>query len=74
MRGPQDKEPAIFTYVSQEDRIPNDHPLRKLRRMVDPILEGMSRQFTALYSDIGRRSSGVPPAGHAHPGVVHDPE
>lgn len=56
MRGPQEKQPSMFSYVSQEDRIGEDHPLRILRQMVDPILEGMSRRFNELYSDIGRRS------------------
>ena len=59
MRGPQDKQKILFSYVAQEDRIPADHPLRKLRELVDPILGEMSRQFTKLYSPIGRRS--IPP-------------
>jgi transposase len=59
MRGDQEKQPALFSYVSQEDRIPTDHPLRVLRGLVDPILAEMSRQFAGLYSDTGRPS--IPP-------------
>lgn len=59
MRGIQDKQPRQFSYVSQEDRIPQSHPLRKLRQMVDPILESLSPRFAALYSETGRPS--IPP-------------
>ena len=46
----------MFSYVSAEDRIPADHPLRTVRQMVDEVLRGMSRQFDALYADSGRHS------------------
>jgi hypothetical protein len=51
MRGTEDGQPTMFSYVSQEDRIPEDHPLRALRKMVDPILEKLSNQFEKLYAD-----------------------
>ena len=59
MRGEQDKQPVLFSNVSQEDRIPANHPLRLLRSLVDPILAEMSRRFAELYSDTGRPS--IPP-------------
>jgi transposase len=59
MRGPEDKQDTFYSYVSQEERIPNDHPLRKLRAMVDPILESMSKDFNKMYADRGRPS--IPP-------------
>ena len=59
MRGIQSRQPAMFSYVSQEDRIPEDHPLRILRTMVDPILESLSGRFEKLYADTGRPS--IPP-------------
>jgi len=59
MRGIQEKQGAMFSYVSQEDRIPQDHPLRKLREMVDPILKSMSPRFAKLYAEAGRPS--IPP-------------
>jgi transposase len=59
MRGIQNRQSKLFSYVSQEDRIPDDHPLRTLRGMVDPILESMSGRFEKLYSDTGRPS--IPP-------------
>ena len=59
MRGRQDEQTEMFSYVSQEDRIPADHPLRIMRGMVDPILKGLSRQFEKMYSETGRPS--IPP-------------
>jgi transposase len=59
MRGDQDPQKVLFSYVSQEDRISEDHPLRKLRAMVDPILKELSPTFTKLYAEGGRPS--IPP-------------
>ncbi len=59
MRGSQDHQGAMFSYVSQEDRIPQDHPLRVLRSMVDPVLKSLSKRFDKLYSEVGRPS--IPP-------------
>ena len=56
MRGEQEKQPVLFSYVSQEDRIPQHHPLRQLRTLIDPILAELSSRFEALYSDTGRPS------------------
>ena len=56
MRGDQEKQPHLFSYVSQEDRIPQSHPLRQLRALIDPILAELSSRFEALYSDTGRPS------------------
>jgi transposase len=49
----------MFSYVSLEKRVPPDHPLRAIRKLVDEILAGMSKQFDALYSEVGRPS--IPP-------------
>jgi len=56
MRGPDDKQDAIFSYVSPEERVPAEHPLRKIRTLVDEVLREMSRQFAKLYADTGRPS------------------
>ncbi|MET3132784.1 transposase [Oxalobacteraceae bacterium GrIS 1.11] len=47
---------AMFSYRSLEERIPETHPLRKLRLLVDAILQTMSTEFEALYSRRGRPS------------------
>ncbi len=59
MRGPDERQAILFSYRSIEDRIPADHPLRTLRRLVDPLLVELSPRFQALYSTVGRPS--IPP-------------
>jgi transposase len=49
----------MFSYVSPEARVPKEHPLRPLRRMVDTVLTELSPEFDALYSSVGRPS--IPP-------------
>src|SRR6202047_3544775 len=56
MRGPDPKQDAVFSYVSPEQRVPADHPLRKIRTLVDGVLKDMSPQFGKLYSEVGRPS------------------
>ncbi len=56
MRGEDNKQEAMFSYVSPEKRAPTDHPLRPIRTMVDGILKEMSPQFAKLYADVGRPS------------------
>src|ERR1700738_4724992 len=56
MRGDDNQQEAMFSYVSPEKRVPADHPLRPIRKMVDEILKEMSPQFAKLYSEVGRPS------------------
>jgi len=46
----------VFSYVSAEERVPQDHPLRAVRRSVDQILREMSREFGRAYAKTGRPS------------------
>lgn len=59
MRGTQNFQGAMFSYISLEDRVPAKHPLRKLRAVVDGLLATMTAEFEAVYSRNGRPS--VPP-------------
>src|ERR1700758_1763390 len=59
MRGSEQPQSALFSYLSVEDRIPPDHPLRAMRKLVDPVLTALSPRFAALYSELGRPS--IPP-------------
>ena len=74
MRGADEQSGSMFSYVSLEDRVPADHPLRAIRRITDRALERLSPQFGRLYIHFGRPS--VPPgeavAGVAAAGAVHD--
>ena len=56
MRGHDDQAGHLFSYVSPEQRVPADHPLRAIRQMTDRVLATLSRKFTRMYSDIGRPS------------------
>jgi transposase len=56
MRGDDNQQEGIFSYISPEKRVPTDHPLRPIRKMVDEILKEMSPQFAKLYSSVGRPS------------------
>jgi len=59
MRGDDQQQFSVFSYVAPEDRVPADHPLRPIRRAVDEVLRAMSRQFDKLYAETGRPS--IPP-------------
>jgi len=59
MRGDdQQLQSGVFSYVALEDRIPADHALRGVRKLVDVLAE-MSKDFEGLYSKVGRPS--IPP-------------
>jgi transposase len=49
----------MFSYLSPEVRVRQDHPLRAIRRLIDEVFKRLSPQFGRLYSDIGRPS--IPP-------------
>ena len=59
MRGEDAGQVAVFSYVSPEQRVPKDHPLRPLLRIVNDVLGRMSPLFEKLYSHTGRPS--IPP-------------
>ncbi len=56
MRGPDEKQASVFSYVSAEERIPQNHPLRAIRSTVDEVLQCMSKEFDAAYAKAGRHS------------------
>ena len=56
MRGDDRQQAAMYSYISPEQRVPADHPLRPIRAMVDEVLRGLSPQFEALYARTGRPS------------------
>ena len=56
MRGPDDQTNDMFSYISPEQRVRADHPLRAIRTMTDRVFAELSPRFTKMYSDIGRPS------------------
>ena len=59
MRGSDEQTSGMFSYLSPEQRVRPDHPLRAVRRMTDQVFATLSPRFTKMYSDIGRPS--IPP-------------
>src|SRR6266851_431535 len=56
MRGQDEQQLGVFSYVSPEQRIPHDHPLRQLRIMADEALRELKPRFSRLYAKTGRPS------------------
>lgn len=59
MRSPDVQQLGIFSYVSVESRVPEDHPIRKLRVLADTILRELDELFNERYAEGGRPS--IPP-------------
>ena len=59
MRGVDRKQQSLLSYISIEERIAPDHPLRRMKQLTDIVLATMSRQFDEIYADGGRPS--IPP-------------
>jgi transposase len=59
MRGEDQIQSLMFSYLSPETRVRKEHPLRAIRVMVDEALGEMSALFDAMYSELGRPS--IPP-------------
>lgn len=59
MRGTDQQQNHVFSYISPDKRVRKDHPLRPIRTMVDEILKQLSPQFDKMYAKVGRPS--IPP-------------
>jgi len=56
MRGTDERSGALFSYVDLEARVPNGHPLRAIREIVNAALADLGADFAALYAPLGRPS------------------
>src|SRR6201984_3727377 len=56
MRGKDEQQLDVFSYVSPEQRVPQEHPLRSLRAMTDEALQQLKPRFDKLYAKIRRPS------------------
>src|SRR5258706_8838425 len=56
MRGDDEQQASVWSYIPLEQRVPADHPLRGMRVMVDDALRELSPQFAGLYAKVGRPS------------------
>jgi transposase len=56
MRGHDQHQESMFSYISPEKRVPADHPLRRVRELTDRALQELSAKFGEMYSRHGRPS------------------
>jgi transposase len=59
MRGYENQQQQMFSYINLEERVPQNHPLRKLKKLVNEVLERISHHFDTIYAEDGRPS--IPP-------------
>ena len=59
MRGAHCEQSSMFSYISAEQRVPKDHPLRAIRAMTDAALRQLNQRFNGIYAAVGRPS--IPP-------------
>lgn len=59
MRGNDERSGKLFSYVDREKRVPQDHPLRAIRTIVNAALCDLDGAFAAMYAPLGRPS--IPP-------------
>jgi hypothetical protein len=55
MRGDDQQQSGMFSYVSLEERVPQDHPLRAIRKSVDEVLRAMAKDFDGMYANTSVR-------------------
>jgi transposase len=56
MRGGDIQQAAMFSYLSPEQRVPAEHPLRAIRQICDQVLSQLSGLFATMYAEMGRPS------------------
>jgi transposase len=59
MRGADVEQGTLFSVVTLESRVPADHPLRRIRPLLEETLDSLDRTFETIYADSGRPS--IPP-------------
>ncbi len=59
MRGRIDAQATMFAYVGLEQRVSQNHPMRRIKVCAETALAGMDRELTAIYEPMGRHS--IPP-------------
>jgi transposase len=59
MRGSDRQQADMYSYLSPEERVRVNHPLRAIRAMADEALKNMSARFDTMYAKTGRPS--IPP-------------
>jgi hypothetical protein len=75
MRGNQDEQEEVFSYIPLEKRVPQDHPLRRVREMTDRALQVVGGVRCVVCADgPAVDSAGAVAAGADFAGAVHHPQ
>src|ERR1039458_10330876 len=56
MRGDERVQDSMFSYLTLEQRVPSDHPLREIRALTNGVLQSLDAEFAKLYAATGRAS------------------
>ena len=59
MRGHKEEQGGMFVYTTAEKMVPEDHPIRAIKRRADAVLKRLSPLFDRMYSGMGKPS--IPP-------------
>ena len=59
MRGRQEPQVSMLTFIDTEARVPVNHPLRTIKSVADKALKALSPEFDRMYAEVGRPS--IPP-------------
>ncbi len=60
MRGDANQQATMLTAITPDAKVPQDHPIRAIKPIVDRALRELSPVFNAMYARVGRPS--IPPA------------
>src|SRR4030065_75855 len=59
MRGKQDKQVIMLSALTPDQLVPQGHPIRRIKPIVDQALKELSPSFNRMYAETGRPS--IPP-------------
>lgn len=59
MRGEERRQRSMLIVIDLEQRVPKEHPLRRIKQLAEAVLKELSTIFDRMYSAIGRPS--IPP-------------
>ena len=54
MRGEERQQRSMLMVMDVEQRVPREHPLRRIKQVTDTVLKSLSPMFEKMYSAVGR--------------------
>ena len=73
MRGEERQQRSMLMVLNLEQRVPRDHPVRRIKQLAETVLQGLSASFDRMYSATGQAvdSARAPAQSLAADGAVH---